>query len=108
MDTELQKALKFLRNVADRNGYLLNPDLRTLERIALSMVENRRNHKRYFCPCKQHHPVKAEVDPVCPCDESKDEIRRDGFCDCHVFFDESGYEHAKMRPGLLSTVACPG
>ncbi len=108
MDSELQKALKFLRKTADNFGYLLNPDLRTLERIATSMVENHKNHKSYFCPCKQHHPVKPEVDPICPCDESEDEIKRDGYCECHVFFDETGFEQAKMRPGLLSTVACPG
>lgn len=108
MDAELQKALKFLQKIADSKGYLLNPDQRSLERTAALMVENRRNYKRYFCPCKQHHPVKPDVDPICPCVESKNEIAHDGFCVCHVFFDKSAYEQAKMQPGLLSAVACPG
>ena len=104
----LQTALEYLWKVADRLGYKLNPDERTLDRIASYMAENKKKYNRYYCPCKQHYPVKADVDPICPCAESRDEITRDGHCECHVFFDVAAFERAKMNPGLLSAVACPG
>jgi len=72
------------------------------------MAENKRKYGRYFCPCKQHYPVKPGIDPICPCESFRDEISRDGHCECHIFFDEAAEVQAKRRPGLLATVTCPG
>lgn len=32
------------------------------------------------CPCKRYER------PICPCKECLPEIKRDGFCFCHIFY----------------------
>lgn len=108
MDDEIKTALRFLQNTAQRFGYVLNPDENALHRIVGYMADNKLKHGEYFCPCKQHYPVDTESDPVCPCSAFRDEIVRDGHCECHVFFDEVAAVQAKRRPGLLATITCPG
>jgi len=108
MDEALQKTLSYLKAVADKLGYVLNPNDKALSQTASYMAANKQTYGRRFCPCKQHYPVDQSVDPVCPCPEFQDEIIRDGHCECHIFFDKAAAVQAKRRPGLLATVTCPG
>ena len=105
---KLEAALKYLRAIARRYGLALNPDEAVVNRLAGYMAENKRRYGKYFCPCKQGFPLDPASDPVCPCGEFRDEIARDGHCECHVFFDAAATAQAKRRPGLLATVTCPG
>jgi len=98
----------YLLKVADRFGYVLNPNAKTLGLITGYLEENKSKHGKYYCPCKQHHPVDVKQDPICPCSTFKDEITKNGCCECHVFFDEEAAEKVRKSVGLLSTVTCPG
>jgi len=107
--TERQaEIIEYLKKVADRFGYVLNPDARTLNLVAGYMDENKVKHGKYFCPCKQHYPLDLVKDPVCPCSSFKDEILRNGHCECHVFFDPDAAAKARRAEGLLAAVTCPG
>ena len=103
-----QEALAFARRTAEKFGYVLNPDAVHLARLAGHLARNKAEHGRYYCPCKQHYPVRPESDPVCPCAEFRDEIARRGHCECHLFYDPEAARRRKERPGLLATVTCPG
>ena len=100
--------LKYLQKVADRNGYVLNPDEKALGRITSFMADNKVSYGKYFCPCKHNYPLNVDSDPICPCITLKDEILRDGYCECHVFFNPDAAHAVKRGSGLLSTVTCPG
>ncbi len=108
MDELLQETLAYLQSLSDKLGFILNPDEKTLHRIAAGMAANLSRYGKRYCPCKQHYPLDAALDPVCPCPEFRDEIKRDGHCECHVFWEAAAAAEAKRRPGLLATITCPG
>lgn len=100
--------IRYLKMVAEKFGYVLNPNEKALGLITGYLTENKIKHDKYFCPCKQHFPVDLDNDPFCPCPTFKEEVARIGFCECHVFFDPAAAEKASRMTGLLSTVTCPG
>jgi len=108
MDALQLSTLDYLKKVADRLGYVLNPNEKGLYRIVKYMAENKVKFGRYFCPCKQHYPVDQSADPVCPCPTFEDEIALNGHCECHIFFNAAAAENIRNSEGLLSTVTCPG
>lgn len=108
MDKPVKETLAYLQEIADRLSLVLNPDQKALDRIVSYMIENQTKHGKLYCPCKQHYPLKPESDPTCPCDSFRDEIKQNGYCECHLFFDASKIADTKRRPGLLATVTCPG
>ena len=108
VDSILKGPLEFAGRVAEKRGYVLNPDLGQLHRLARHLAENKANHGRYFCPCKQNYPLQPDKDPVCPCSTFRDEIQRQGHCECSLFFDPEAALRIQHRPGLLANVTCPG
>ncbi|HHE46821.1 MAG TPA: ferredoxin-thioredoxin reductase [Bacteroidetes bacterium] len=108
MDKQQRDTLQYLRKVADRFGYLLNPDEKALDRISRSLTENKVKYGKYYCPCKRHYPLDIKIDPLCPCKTFKDEIAQNGHCECHIFFSAEAAEQFSRKEGLLATVTCPG
>ncbi len=108
MEEPERTAVEYLTRIAGRLGYVLNPDDTALSRVVRHMAENKRRYGKYYCPCKQHYPVETGTDPTCPCAAFKEEIARDGHCECHIFFDPDAAKDLVKNPGLLATVACPG
>lgn len=104
----LKATLAYLQSVASKLGLALNPDEKALSRTASYMAANVEKYGKRYCPCKQHHPVDETADPICPCKEFRDEIKADGHCECHIFWDADAAIKAKTKPGLLATIACPG
>lgn len=94
-----------LKRVAEKKEYIFNPNEDWVKQVITLMCNNLKEFGKYFCPCKQHHPVEPEIDPVCPCKSLDDEIERDGHCHCRLFF-KPGTEKARMN--ILGTIACPG
>ncbi len=107
-DAQRISTFENMKKVADRFGYVLNPDEKGLNRILTYMTENNARYGSYFCPCKQHYPIDRSADPVCPCPTFEEEIAQNGHCECHVFFDSVAAENVRRSEGLLSTVTCPG
>jgi ferredoxin-thioredoxin reductase catalytic chain len=107
-DPALRAPLAMASKVAERLGYVLNPDLAQLRRLIEHLAENRANHGKFFCPCKQNYPLQPECDPICPCGTFREEIENQGHCECHLFFAPEAAERVKQRPGLLAGVTCPG
>lgn len=108
MDEQLENTLEYLQGVAEKLGLVLNPDVKALHRTASGMAANLSKYGRRYCPCKQHYPVDTSLDPVCPCPEFREEISQDGHCECHIFWEGAAAAAAKLRPGLLATITCPG
>lgn len=84
--SEYEELRKSLEEMAERSGFILNPDIERLEKVVGLMTENRVLAGQRFCPCKQSHPLDPGRDVVCPCPEWKSEIEAEGHCFCRLFF----------------------
>jgi ferredoxin-thioredoxin reductase catalytic subunit len=108
VDPALRAPLAFAEKVARKRGYVLNPNRTQRLRLAGHLAENKAKHGAYYCPCKQHYPLRPGEDPVCPCKDCDGEVENQGHCECHLFYSEAAAKAARERPGLLADVACPG
>jgi ferredoxin-thioredoxin reductase catalytic chain len=104
-DKACQKNYERLKRVAERKGYIFNPNQDWVEQVIRLMTNNAQEFGKNYCPCKQHHPVDTQTDVVCPCPALDDEVSKDGFCHCRLFYKE-GY--AKEKFNILETITCPG
>ena len=83
---EYNENLSRITKIARDNGCSLNPDKERLEKVVGLMTMNKNEFGKYFCPCKQSHPLKVETDVLCPCPSLTQEIEEDGHCYCRLFF----------------------
>lgn len=86
--TEYEKTLSRVSLVARSNGFILNPDEERVKKVVGLMTENSVNAGKYYCPCKQSHPLNPETDVLCPCPGWQEEIKKDGHCFCRLFYQK--------------------
>ena len=83
---EYLKTLERAEDIAERTGYIINPDMERVRKVIGLMTMNFMETGKYFCPCKQSHPLDPENDVVCPCTEIHQEVEKDGNCFCRLFY----------------------
>lgn len=83
---EYEKNLKRVRNIAKEKGYVLNPDEERMQKVVGLMTMNYNEFNKYYCPCKQSHPLDPDKDVQCPCPELPNEVEKDGYCFCRLFY----------------------
>ncbi len=88
-ETEYNAILSEMSDLASRKGYVLNPDEERINKVIGLMTENFILAGKYFCPCKQTHPLDPSTDVVCPCPPWEEEIEKDGHCFCRLFYKSS-------------------
>ena len=87
IDTEAySKNLDRVQKIAQDNGYILNPDEERLKKVVGLMTMNHNEFGKYYCPCKQSHPLDPGKDVLCPCEPWEDEIAKEGNCFCKLFY----------------------
>jgi ferredoxin-thioredoxin reductase catalytic subunit len=74
------------REVGKKLGYVLNPDIKRTLKVSTLLARNFVEHGKYYCPCKQSHPLDPATDVLCPCPTLTDEVAKDGHCACRLFF----------------------
>ena len=73
-------------NYAKSNGFKLNPDEKTVERVINGLFENEKKHGKKYCPCRRVSGNKEEDEKkICPCAFHREEIEKDGHCFCNLF-----------------------
>lgn len=71
---------------AEENGFKLNPDKKTVERVINGLLENEKKYGEKYCPCRRVTGEKEEdLKKICPCFWHKDEIDKDGHCFCGLY-----------------------
>lgn len=76
-------------NYAKSNGFKLNPDEKTVERVVKGLFANEEKHGKKYCPCRRVTGNKEEDEKkICPCAWHKAEIEKDGHCFCKLFVKE--------------------
>jgi ferredoxin-thioredoxin reductase catalytic subunit len=74
------------RLVGDELGYVLNPDIERTLKVSNLLARNFAEFGKYYCPCKQSHPLDPEKDVLCPCPTLREEVDKEGHCFCRLFF----------------------
>jgi len=85
-DNGYNENFRRLEKIVNEKGYVFNPDKKRLNKVVGLMTRNFKEFGKYYCPCKQHHPLDQEVDLLCPCEELDKEIEKYGHCTCKVFY----------------------
>ena len=85
---EYNENLSRVTKIARKSGYVLNPDQERLQKVVGLMTMNQNEFGKYYCPCKQSHPLNPEKDLLCPCLPLADEVQKDGHCFCKLFFQK--------------------
>lgn len=78
--------LRRVEKIAKENCYALNPDQERLQKVVGLMTMNHNEFGKYYCPCKQSHPLNPDADVLCPCPPLAEEVQKDGYCFCKLFF----------------------
>lgn len=82
------KNIERIEKLAESQGFILNPDKERLKKVVGLMTMNHNEFGKYYCPCKQNHPLDPDKDILCPCPELKDEVIKDGHCFCKLFYSK--------------------
>lgn len=73
-------------NYAKANGFRLNPERKTVERVLNGLLQNEKKYGKKYCPCRRVSGSEEEDSKkICPCAFHKDEIKKDGHCFCNLF-----------------------
>ncbi len=86
---EYNDNLERVKNIANSKNYILNPDQARLEKVVGLMTLNCQKFGKYYCPCKQSHPLDPNKDVLCPCLDLDNEVAKDGNCFCKLFFKKT-------------------
>jgi ferredoxin-thioredoxin reductase catalytic subunit len=71
---------------AKENGFNLNPDTKTVERVVNGIFMNEEKYGKKYCPCRRvTGNTEEDANKICPCIWHKDEIAKDGKCFCGLF-----------------------
>jgi thioredoxin 1 len=83
---EINKLKKEYAEYAKANGFNLNPDEKTVDRIVKGLLANEKKYGKKYCPCRRvSGDAKEDEKKICPCVWHKDEIEKDGKCFCGLY-----------------------
>lgn len=83
---KIEELIKNYEDYAQRNGFRLNPDRKTVEGLVVGLLANEKKYGARYCPCRRVTGNKEEDRPkICPCQWHREEIERDGHCFCGLF-----------------------
>jgi ferredoxin-thioredoxin reductase catalytic subunit len=72
---------------AKSNGFQLNPDEKSVERVIRGLLANEQKYGKKYCPCRRVTGDEAEdAKKICACVWHKDEIKKDGHCLCQLYY----------------------
>jgi len=71
---------------AKKNGFQINPDKKSVERVINGLLKNEEKFGEKYCPCRRVTGDKLEDSKkICPCFWHKDEVKKDGHCLCNLY-----------------------
>lgn len=94
-ERSIEETRRFVRRVADRGGYVVNPDSEHTEHLIDGLNRNVNRLGYYACPCRDAAGDRtADRDICCPCVYNEPDQAEYGHCFCALFlsreFAESG------------------
>lgn len=91
------------RQVGERLGHVLNPDMARTLKVSNLLARNFAEFGKYYCPCKQSHPLNPDKDVLCPCPTLSDEMTKDGHCFCRLYYTPAAAGAKPEQPGCCGS-----
>lgn len=87
MENKIEELIKGFDEYAKENGFQLNSDRKSVERVANGLLSNEEKYGQRYCPCRRIFGNKEEDSKnICPCVYHKGEIEKEGHCFCRLYF----------------------
>lgn len=82
-----KELLEQKKKYAAISGFKLNPNEAELDIVIDGLLKNKEKYEFFYCPCRKVTGNQEEDrKKICPCIWHKDEIEKNGFCHCRLFF----------------------
>jgi ferredoxin-thioredoxin reductase catalytic subunit len=82
--------LKMVTKYAERGPFFLNPDEVVVRNIISGLAKNKMEYGYAYCPCRQvEGSPEKDKENICPCRMHKEEIARQGICECGLFVSQA-------------------
>ena len=83
---KIEELKKEYSEYAKSNGFQLNPDEKSVERVIGGLLKNEEKLGAKYCPCRRVSGDKEDdAKKICPCIWGKDEVQKDGHCICNLY-----------------------
>ncbi|MFX1312435.1 MAG: ferredoxin-thioredoxin reductase catalytic domain-containing protein [Promethearchaeota archaeon] len=94
MEMETIKGMhKYVKQVAEKNNWILNKDDQTLNELIDGLVDNKKNYGYQSCPCRFASGNRnLDRDLICPCDYAPEDIKEFGACYCNLYLRPNFYD----------------
>jgi len=91
--TNEDKIRAWVERYANENGWILNPDEKTLDTVIRGLARNKQKFGEQYCPCRlRSKDVEKDRAIICPCIYHRDEIAKDGHCHCQLYYRKDAAE----------------
>ncbi len=82
-----KQLLKSIRRYARASGYIIQPNKKILAVVLKGLLNNIKKYGYKYCPCRKvTGNIFEDKKIICPCVYHKDEIKRDGYCKCMLYY----------------------
>jgi len=89
---------RMVAKYAEQSPFFLNPDKVVVKNIITGLVRNKIKYGYAYCPCREVEGIpEKDRDNICPCRTHKEEIARQGTCECGLFVSEAYINSGKRR-----------
>lgn len=89
--------MRMITQYVERSPFFLNPDEVVVRNLVSGLVKNKIEYGYAYCPCRPVEGVpERDRMNICPCRTHKDEIARQGTCECGLFVSK-GFLNTRQR-----------
>lgn len=94
-------ALTFMRMVAGKQGWKLNPDSELVGILAEGLAKNFNRYGYFSCPCRDADGVRVkDKDIICPCEYCLPDQKAFGHCYCGLYLTAEFFDSG-MAPSSI-------
>jgi ferredoxin-thioredoxin reductase catalytic subunit len=93
-DTPKEEVIEMITLFAEREGYRVTPDERTLSIVVKGLLKNVEKYGVPLCPCRPKEisgDLLQDEKLICPCVYLNNEIQMQGACRCRLFVNLEYY-----------------
>jgi ferredoxin-thioredoxin reductase catalytic chain len=85
--TSEDEILALAERYSRENGWMLNPDRKTLTAVIQGLTRNEERFGERYCLCRLRSGDEGKDRAIiCPCVYHRDEIEKDGHCHCQLYY----------------------
>jgi ferredoxin-thioredoxin reductase catalytic subunit len=91
----------FTEMVAQKQGWVLNPDREFYETLVEGLVSNFNRYGYFLCPCRDTNGSRdADKKDICPCLWSRLDVPEHGHCYCALYLSQEFAASGKEPSGI--------